>query len=227
MISGNTDVDLLLTLNSLLGGNDVHNKFLWSIVNNALVRGFPIFLPLVALWFSGDCRKRQSRMLAGLLAACLATVLSLWSQYHIVPHTRPFLDPTLHLNIAEQWPFEHQGSFPSDTATLYFSLAAIVLLENRLLGYFCFLWTLAIIGVPRVAFGWHYPSDIVGSFVLGPGCVYLFNKIPYLVTLFEHVLKLFEGRMYIVHALLFIFLADAYNLFLGLQAISKILFAAL
>ena len=72
-------------------------------------------------------------------------------------------------------------------------------------------------GVVRVVFGWHYPSDIVGSLVLGPGYVYLFNKIPYFVTLFERALKLFESRMYIVHALLFVFLADAYNLFLGLQ----------
>jgi len=86
-------------------------------------------------------------------------------------------------------------------------------------------WALVTVGIGRVAFGWHYPSDIVGSLVLGPGCVYLFNNIPYLKTLFERVLKLFEGRMYIVHALLFIFLADAYNLFDSLQSIAKTIVA--
>ena len=231
MISGNTDIQLLVFLNSFVGSNNLLYKLLWYTTGgNALIRGFPIFFLLIALWFYGDCRKRRSRMLAGLLATCLATVLSVWSQHHLTPHIRPLLDPALHLNIADpQWAgtFDRQGSFPSDSATLYFSLCAIIFLENRLIGCFCFLWALVFVGVTRVVFGWHYPSDIVGSLVLGPGCVYLFNKIPYFATLFERALKLFESRMYIVHALLFVFLADAYNLFLGLQGSSQLLFTLL
>jgi membrane-associated phospholipid phosphatase len=225
MISGNTDIELLLTLNSLLGSDDLHNRFLWDIDTNALLRGFPIFFSLVALWFSGDYGKRRSRMLAGLLATCLATILSVWLQWHITPHIRPLLDPALHLNIVDpQWAaiFGRQGSFPSDTGTLFFSLAAIIFLENRLVGCLCFLWVLVIIGAIRVIFGWHYPSDIVGSLILGPACVYLFIKIPYIVPLFERALKLFESRMYIVHALLFVFFADANNSFAGLQQIKEI-----
>jgi membrane-associated phospholipid phosphatase len=218
MISGNTDIGLLLTFNSLLGSNDR----LWDFGNNSLFRGFLIFFSLLALWFSDDCIKRRSRMLAGLSATCLAVLLSFWLQHHITPHIRPLLDPALHLNIADpQWAtlFERQGSFPSDTATLFFSLAAIIFLENRLVGCLCFLWALVIIGGIRVVFGWHYPSDIVGSLILGPAFVYLFINIPYLVPLFERALKLFESRMYIVHALLFFFLTDAYNLFHGLRRI--------
>jgi membrane-associated phospholipid phosphatase len=218
MISGNTDTELLLTFNSLLGSNDLHNRRLWAFGNNSLFRGFLIFFSLLALWFSDDCIKRRSRMLAGLSATCLAVLLSFWLQHHVTPHIRPLLDPALHLNIADpQWAtgFERQGSFPSDTATLFFSLAAIIFLENRLVGCLCFLWTLVIIGGIRVVFGWHYPSDIVGSLILGPAFVYLFISIPYLVPLFERALKLFESRMYIVHALLFFFLMDAFNLFQG------------
>ena len=220
MISANTDIDLLLTLNSLVGSNvDIR---LWDFGNYQVFRGFPIFFSLFALWFSDNCIKRRSRMLAGLSATCLAVLLSVWLQHHITPHIRPLLDPALHLNIADpQWAtvFKRQGSFPSDTATLFFSLAAIIFLENRLVGCLCFLWVLVIIGAIRVVFGWHYPSDIVGSLILGPACVYLFIKIPYLVPLFERALKLFESRMYIVHALLFVFLVEASNLFLGFQQI--------
>jgi membrane-associated phospholipid phosphatase len=134
------------------------------------------------------------------------------------------LEPALHLkfvdpNIPATW--NRQGSFPSDTATLYFSLAAVIFLENRLAGCLCFVWALAVAGVIRVASGWHYPSDILGALVLGPGCVYLCNKIPYLGTLFERALNLFESRIYVVHALLFVFLAGAYNLFQGLEQIGK------
>jgi membrane-associated phospholipid phosphatase len=78
-----------------------------------------------------------------------------------------------------------------------------------------------------VVFAWHYPSDIVGSLVLGPGCVFLFNVIPYPKMLFERTLMLFEGRMYIVHAFLFIFLSDASILFFSLQEVGKKLARAL
>src|SRR5258706_7149956 len=142
MISGNTDSELLLTFNSLLGSNDLHNRRLWAFCNNSLFRGFLIFFSLLALWFSDDCIKRRSRMLAGLSATCLAVFLSFWLQHHITPHIRPLLDPALHLNIADpQWAtlFERHASFPIDTATLFFSLAALIFLENRLVVFFGFL----------------------------------------------------------------------------------------
>jgi membrane-associated phospholipid phosphatase len=223
MISGNLDRELLLTLNSLLGKNELY-FLLFSFLDLPLIRGFPIFFTLIALWFSDDCRKHRSRMIAGLLATCLATVISVWSQHNIPTHIRPLLDPELHLQIADpQWTshWDRKGSFPSDTATLYFSFAMVILLENRLAGYLCFLWVFAVICGTRVIFGFHYPSDIIGSLILGPGCVYLLNKIPYFGMLFERVLKSLESRIYIVHALLFVFLADAYILFRSLEQLSK------
>ncbi|MBR0872992.1 phosphatase PAP2 family protein [Bradyrhizobium tropiciagri] len=221
MTGSGTDLDLLLALNSFLGSNDLHNKRLWEFLgNSSLIRGFPVFFSLLALWFSSDCIERRSRMLAGLAATSLAVVVSVWLQHHTTPHIRPLMDPALHLNIADpQWAstFGRQGSFPSDTATLFFSLAAVILLENRLVGCLCFVWVWVVIGGVRVAFGWHYPSDIAGSFILGPAVVYSFINVPYVVLLFERVLKLFENRMYIVHTLLFFYLADAFNLYQGAQ----------
>jgi undecaprenyl-diphosphatase len=218
MLDGNWDRELLVTLNSLVGSDKPH--YVWQFANNPLLRGAPIFFALVSLWFSGDCIERRSRMLVGFLAVCLATVLSVWLQFHFPVHTRPFLDPTLHLKIAypeftSNW--DRAGSFPSDTAILYFALATVVLIENRLVGLICFLWVAAVIAVPRVAFGWHYPSDMIGSLLLGPALVLLFSKIPYLRMLVERSLTLFEGRMYLVHAMLFVFLAEASNVFLSLE----------
>lgn len=228
MMSGNWDRELLRALNSFVGSDAL---YLWQLANNQLFRGFPLFFSLVALWFSGDCNIRRSRMLAGLFATCLATVLSVWIQFHLAVHTRPLLDPTLHLKIIEDpqssvvW--DRLSSFPSDTATLFFGLAAVVFVEKRLVGFLCFLWVAAIVAVPRVIFAWHYPSDIVGSLILAPACVFLFNAIPYARMPFERALMLFEGRMYFVHALLFIFLSDASNLFLSLQEVGKKLARAL
>jgi membrane-associated phospholipid phosphatase len=212
------DHEILLALNAFGGGN----KDLWELANNSLFRGFPVFFSLAALWFSGDDRQRRGRMLAGLLAVCLATIFSVWSQFHIAVHTRPILDPALHLEtVIPPWTWDRTSSFPSDTATLFFGLAAVIFLERRWLGLFCFVWVAAIIAIPRVIFGFHYPSDIVGSLLLGPAGVFVFTVTPYPRRLFERVLMLLEDRLYLVHALLFVFLAEASDLFLSLQALGK------
>jgi len=212
------DKEILLALNSFGGGN----KDLWELANNSLFRGFPVFFSLAALWFSGGYQERRARMLAGLSAVCLATMFSFWSQFHFAVHTRPALDPALHLEtfiLPTTW--DRMSSFPSDTGTLFFGLAAVVFVERRLLGSFCFVWVAAVIAIPKIIFGFHYASDIAGSLVLGPASVFLFDVSPYPRRFFERALMFFESRMYLVHAFLFVFLAEAYDLFLSLQALGK------
>lgn len=213
------DKEILLTLNAFGGGNNN----LWDLANNSLFRGFPLFFAIPALWFSSDQLERRGRMLAGLLAVCLATMLSVWSQFHIAVHIRPILDLAIPLDtVIPRTPWDRTNSFPSDTATLFFGLAAVVFVERRLAGLFCFIWVAAIVAIPRIVVGLHYPSDIIGSFVLGPAIVFIFATLPYPRRLFEHALTWFEGRMYIIHALLFIFLAEAFDLFPSLQALGKV-----
>ena len=218
MMSGNLDQELLLRLNALAG---THAGF-YELATNSLFRGFPIFGSLVALWFADDCGKRRSRMLAGLFGVCLATVLSVWLQFHVALHTRPLLDPALHLNTVDvPWSWDRKGSFPSDTATLFFGLATVVFLESRLAGWLCFLWVTLVIAMSRVAFGFHYPSDIVGSLILAAAFVFFFNRSPYPRIGFERMLFAFSNRMYLVHAFVFVFLAEASNLFLSLEQLGK------
>jgi len=202
------DHDVLLRLNSFIVYNELFANIFDSIGENPLIRGFPIFFPLVILWFSVDYDKRRSRMVIGLLATCLAVNISLRVQYHINIHTRPFLDQTLPIklydrSIAQNW--DRLGSFPSDTATLYFSLVAIIFLERPLWGSIALLWSLVAVGLVRVALGWHYPSDIIGALVLGPGCVYLITKIKYLDLLVARLLFIFKSRTYIIDSM-FVFL---------------------
>jgi undecaprenyl-diphosphatase len=215
------DQEILLALNSLAGD---HIRYFWSLGSNALFRA-PIFFALVALWFAEEDPKRRCRMLAGLLAICVATVLSVWCQFHLNIHLRPLLDKSVSLKIVNPlWAtfWDRSGSFPSDTATLFFGLSTVVYLEDRLVGLLCFVWTAAIICLPRVMFGWHYPSDIIGGLILGAGLVLLFEKIPYLRMPFERLLIIFGSRTYLVHAFLFTFLAEASNLFSSLQHIGKL-----
>lgn len=213
------DTEILHTLNSFGGGN----QNLWDIANNSLFRGFPVFFSIVALWFSSEQLERRGRMLAGLLAVCLATMLSVWSQFHAVVHIRPILDLAIPLDtVIPRTPWDRTNSFPSDTATLFFGLATVVFVEKRSVGLFCFAWVAAIVAIPRIIMGLHYPSDIIGALVLGPATVLVFTRFRYPRGLFEYVLACFKSRMYIVHALLFIFLAEAFDLFPSLQDLGKV-----
>ena len=219
------DHDILLCLNTITI-NAFFRPLFYAIGFNPLIRGFPIFFPLAVLWFYDDYDKRRSRMLIGLLTTCLVLFLSRWMQYHVNIHTRPLLDETLSIYNRENISFDtfgRLGSFPSDTATLYFSLVTIIFLERPLLGSMALLWSLVTVGLVRVAVGWHYPSDIVGAMVLGPGCVYLISKIKYVGLLSERLLYIFRSRAYIIHSLFVIFVAEAYNLFPGLSGIVDIL----
>ncbi|MDA9463540.1 hypothetical protein XH87_02795 [Bradyrhizobium sp. CCBAU 53415] len=216
--SGIWDRDLLLRLSSLAATDSLHIR---ELDNNSLFRGSPIFVSLLALWFAGDDRKPCSRMLVGLIAVCLATVISVWIQFHVTTHMRPLLDPALPLNVADpRWSlvWDRRDSFPSDTSTLFFALATLILIEHRLAGILCFLWVAVIVAVPRVIFGWHYPSDLGGSLALGPACILLF---PYPQALCERMLIRFQNHMYLVHAFLFILLSDVSMLFISLQKFGK------
>jgi len=122
------DKELLVALNSFLLSTDQKFLFVSFMGNNPVPRGFPIFFCLVALWFSADSDQRRSRILIGLLATCFATIASVSLQRHFTPHIRPLLDPTLHLKIfdprlTEGW--DRLGSFPSDTATLFFAFQGL------------------------------------------------------------------------------------------------------
>ena len=76
------DVELLRALNVFVVPN---HKFLWNLTNNPVLRGFPIFFPLVALWFHGACKNRYRRMLIGLFAACVALCCRFYCSFILVP----------------------------------------------------------------------------------------------------------------------------------------------
>lgn len=219
------DVRLLYGLNSIVRNNPKVAYIIKLIGYNPLIRGLPAFLFFSILWFSTEDRKRRGRMLIGLVATFVATILSVWMQHHLSLNVRPFLDPSLHLayvDLASNSNWDHLGSFPSDTATMFFAFTAIIFLENKVAGGITFLWLLITVGVPRVALGWHYPSDIAGGIILGFASVFLLTRIRYLRDLIERLIERIEPRMYILHTLVFAFLADAYTLFPGLGGIVDI-----
>ncbi|HZX01218.1 MAG TPA: phosphatase PAP2 family protein [Candidatus Paceibacterota bacterium] len=67
------------------------------------------------------------------------------------------------------------GSFPSGHMAFLMPIALIVWSENKRLGKW-FLGGTVLIGVSRVAYGYHWPSDILGGIVVGATFFYLTKK---------------------------------------------------
>jgi membrane-associated phospholipid phosphatase len=218
----------VIALNSFLGSHSGFDKTIELLGQNGLIRGFPVFFPLVALWFYRNDLKTRGRLVAGLMACFLAVFLTSILQRQFFVHTRPILDETLHLwiydpKITAGW--DRLSSFPSDTAALFFSLCAVIFLESPLIGSLAFVWSFFSVGVLRVMTGYHYPSDIIGSFVLAIVCVFLIGRSRYIIALCERLLAQFQSAEYLIHATFFIIVGEAYENFPGLQDLFKQLWA--
>lgn len=220
------DTGLVTSLNAYLSGEGTGSRLfrllVYNIGENPLLRGIPVFLPLLLLWFGNTSTERRSRILTGLLATCAAVGISVSMQYLIPVHTRPVLDSSLTLQMATQnW--DHDSSFPSDTAMLYFALSTTIFLLSRRAGIAVWLWSLLSAGLCRVALGWHYPSDILGSILIAPTVVMLLDRSGFVRRRIEALLDSFRERMAIINALLVLFIAEAYNLFPGLRSLVETL----
>ncbi|HEY7060747.1 MAG TPA: phosphatase PAP2 family protein [Chloroflexota bacterium] len=104
--------------------------------------------------------RRRAMMVAGVALGegyLLAVVLE-----HVLARPRPFVA----LGFPPLFPHAADSSFPSDHTLLGVALAAPFLWRTRALGVG--LLALALLtGLARVAAGVHYPSDVLGSALLG------------------------------------------------------------
>jgi membrane-associated phospholipid phosphatase len=220
------DRTTILYFNSFIGDNSLYNSLIENLGNNPLIRGFPVFFALATLWFKNDHLDRRPRILAGLFATCVALYISLATQFHVLVHTRPFLDNSLKLKMASpELPtgWAHPSSFPSDTATLFASLVMVVILESRLLGVVASIWSILTVAVIRMALGYHFLTDIIGGIILGGAVVYVIQTNRYVVAATKYIFIRFQKTQHVLDGLFVLFLAEAYGLFPGLIQIKSLL----
>ena len=170
------DVWLTVKLNQAFAPHLAGAALVDVLSNNNLFRGAPIVMVLALAWFRGDVHTNL-RLILGLLGACFATLLSVGLQHAELFHIRPMLDPSLALRLPESLARENwtdtPGAWPSDTATLYVALTLLAALEMPAFGGPLALWTTVVILLPRIIFGYHYPSDVVSGAALGASAIAL------------------------------------------------------
>ncbi|MCD9022782.1 undecaprenyl-diphosphatase [Cohnella silvisoli] len=141
---------------------------------------------LVWLWFTGK-EANQKLVFFSFLSASVALLIASLIISPEVNHARPFVEHQVHQLI----PHAADASFPSDHATLAFSIAFSLLWVKRKLGV-VMLGLAVLTGIARVYVGVHYPGDIVGAMALSLST----SLIVFLVRGYLDSIPLFFIRIY-------------------------------
>jgi len=164
------DLQLFRLINNLAGHNALLDDLMRLLVNEYFLTTI-MSLILIIFWFEGqdgDQRERNQRaILQALIALFVANIiLKLCNLRYFRP--RPFVGHEV--NMLFYRPTD--SSFPSNPATVGFSVAAALWLYNRRLG--TLLLVLAtLFGLSRIYCGVHYPLDVIAGALLGALSAYL------------------------------------------------------
>jgi len=167
------DLQLFQLINNLAGRSAILDGLARLLVNDYfLTTAMSLFL--VAFWFEGRTQSQrgqnQRAVLQALIALFIANIiLKLCNLVYFRP--RPFVDHQVNLLFYRPT----DSSFPSNAATVGFSLAIAVWLTNRRPG--ALLLVLAtLFGLSRIYCGIHYLLDVVAGALLGALSAYLVVK---------------------------------------------------
>jgi len=150
------DVKIFRAINQLTGRSSLIDHFMILVSNK--VR-YVYFLFLIVMWF----KKHPYRQMTNnaVISAFITLILNIFLKLFI-SKPRPFMKSRVGILI----PSKMDSSFPSKHTLLVFAVSTSILLYNRVLGsIMCGL--AALTGISRIWLGHHYPSDIIGSALLG------------------------------------------------------------
>jgi membrane-associated phospholipid phosphatase len=134
-------------------------------------------------WFSAISSDFRARLLGGVMAAVVAGLVAVLWQRALPSTPKPIFDtmlgihaPSVRGDIDASVVFSESPSFPSERGTLFAGLAIAVFLVQRQVGLLALGCTGAI-ECCRIWLGLHYPTDIIGSFCLAAGMVWLAGMV--------------------------------------------------
>ena len=183
-------------LNSFVGHWPLFDRAIAAFADWRFVRCAPLVGFILWAWFRHSDSNARALLAAGCAGVTLSVMISVALQSLLFLHVRPFLmAQELGLRLPAKLPtnWGQGSSFPSDTATEHFALAALIWSVSRAWGIASLVWVTALIAVPRAYLLFHWPSDIVAAALLGFACVALLQNSKRCVR-YAHALVGWEVR---------------------------------
>jgi undecaprenyl-diphosphatase len=199
-------------------------------------------LTIVALWFSGistysqqtyigDLRKggKQQRIIRSRVIMMFAVMVLGFVAARVLQHffeqTRPMASQTMLIPfnpaiwIKMKTHISEQGSFPSDHAVMWFTIATGTFLLHRIAGTFALI-TATVLCIFRMGTGYHWFSDILAGTALGVsftvGTFFILERISFVEDLLLWLVDRFEEHSVPMYALGFLIVSDFSVKFSGL-----------
>jgi len=149
--------------------------------SGALLRGAVVIAGLWWLWFrkSDDENRDRSVVVSAMAGSIFAVGLGRLLAFALPMRIRPILDPALHLQLPYGTPpdaLRFWNSFPSDHAMALFCLTASIWFVSKRLSLALSLYVLALIALPRLYVGLHYPTDLIGGALIGILVAWIANR---------------------------------------------------
>jgi membrane-associated phospholipid phosphatase len=161
------DVSIYRALNDFVGWNPTFDRIL---ANHEILKG-PLFALIVGVlwyWPDKDTPLRRETLLMMMLVVGLSVVVNRTLSTLLPFRVRPMYSIGANAPNLSAWHanFMQWSSFPSDTATYLFAIAAGLWIISRWLGLFFGAFA-ALVALARVFLGIHYPSDILVGALIG------------------------------------------------------------
>ena len=125
-------------------------------------KGWLWWLVIGAAWFRGQKRFSAELALAVIIATVAGLPLKGW-----IARPRPDLYASQQLNIPMQELLSTQHSFPSGHTLLAAAFAFVVVKYYKDYRSWLAMAFVALVGLSRIYGGYHWPSDVIGSAILG------------------------------------------------------------
>ena len=120
------------------------------------------------VWFDSPDAESRARVVAGLIATCIAAMLCRGIQVLLPIHAHPFRVEAIHFIHPRSAPVEYWNlsSFPSGHGAVLFGVAMVIAIIRPRLALVAFAWA-SLVMISGIYQGIHIPTDITGAAGLG------------------------------------------------------------